>query len=61
MRTEILKEGTKVETFRTDNESFVDVKLEDGRIGRFQMTFEYPMTIDGMDVEEIFDGIMYAG
>lgn len=59
--TEILKEGTKVETFRTDNESFVDVKLEDGRIGRFQMTFEYPMTIDGMDVEKIFDGIMYAG
>ncbi|MCR5651360.1 MAG: DUF3298 and DUF4163 domain-containing protein [Lachnospiraceae bacterium] len=57
-----LEKGTVLYYFRTDNETFMDMKTEDGRIVRFYpKTGEWPQTIDGTDIEELFDGVMFAG
>ena len=57
-----LTKGTVLYYFRTDDETFMDMKMEDGRIVRFfPKTGDWPQTIDGTDIEEIFDGVMFAG
>ena len=54
--------GTKLTPFRTDNESIVDLRTEDGRIARVEVAGgSYPQTIDGKDISEIFDGVRFAG
>lgn len=54
--------GTKMQLLRTDNDSVFDLKLEDGRIARVEVSAEsYPHTINGENIEDIFDGIMFAG
>ena len=48
--------------FRTDNESIVDLRTDDGRIARVEVAGgSYPQTIDGKDISEIFDGVRFAG
>ena len=54
--------GTALTTLRTDNDSFVDLGLDDGRIARVEVSAaSYPHTIGGTDIEELFDGIIFAG
>ena len=55
--------GTQLKMVRTDGESIVDLELQDGgRIARVEVNKEsWPQTIDGIDIEEIFDGIMFVG
>ena len=54
--------GTKLTIFRTDNVSIVDLREDDGSLIRVEVTGgEFPHIIDGTDVEDLFDGIMYAG
>jgi hypothetical protein len=55
--------GTQLRMLRTDAESIVDLELVDnGRIARVEVNKEsWPQTIDGIDIEEIFDGIMFVG
>ncbi|MBO4373838.1 MAG: DUF4163 domain-containing protein [Lachnospiraceae bacterium] len=61
-KKETLEKGTVLYYLRTDNETFVDMKTEDGRVVRFHPeTKEYPQTVDGTDIEELFDGVMFAG
>lgn len=57
-----LKAGDHVYAYRTDGETFVDAKLADGRIVRFNLTTkEWPYLIDGIDIEEIFEDVIFAG
>ena len=57
-----LKTGNKVTYYRTDGESWADLKLPDGSIGRVKPVYQDGYrTIDGVDIEKIFDGIMFGG
>ncbi len=59
---ETIPEGETYELLRTDGETFVDVLLGDGRIARIFYTVEYHQYyVDGVPVEELFEGIQYAG
>lgn len=54
-----LKKGDTVQYYRTDGESWADVKTADGSIARVCLTFEEnwpPVSIDGVPVPEIFEG-----
>ena len=47
---------------RTDNSLWTDAFTEDGHLVRITLdSKEWPRTIGGTDIEEIFDGMMYAG
>ena len=48
--------------YRSDNETYVDLKLDDGSIVRIEIDdSDYPHTVNGIDIEEAFEGIMFAG
>lgn len=48
--------------YRSDNENYVDLKLDDGSIVRIEIDdSDYPHTVNGIDIEEAFEGIMFAG
>ena len=54
--------GTEYSIYLTDDEKYVDMKLSDGTIVRVNVeTGSWPHTINGEDLEELFDGIMFAG
>ena len=46
----------------TDNETYVELRDEDGDCywvsGQFE---EWPLTVGGIPMDDLFDGIMYAG
>lgn len=59
---ETLAVGTKLYFLRTDNETYAEFCLEDGRECRVEAdTTKWPRTINGIPEEECFDGISYAG
>ena len=54
--------GTKVKPYFTDNETYVEIADPDGNCYWIRGNFtEYPMTIGGVEIQEIFDGMMFAG
>ena len=54
--------GTSMTRIRTDAESTVDLMTQDGRVLRVTLSgSQFPQTIDGKEVEDLFDGIMFAG
>lgn len=54
--------STKLRFIRTDGTSFVDMLSEDGMLWRVSYdASSWPVLIDGIDAEECFDGIRYAG
>lgn len=54
--------GVRCYPYRTDERSFVDVESEDGRRFRLQYDAEvWPHTIQGIDEDSYFDGLVYAG
>ena len=54
--------GSELTLLRTDDESWTDAVLEDGRIVRLYVTAGvWPRTVDGIDIQELFDGVMFAG
>lgn len=58
----MLQEGLEVTYLRTDNETFADFELVNGTIVRVDVEYgEWPTTINGVDINEIFDGLMFAG
>ena len=58
----VIKAGSKITIIGTDGESYVDLKGEDDVIYRVIIKIdEWPYTINGVGVEELFDGMMYAG
>jgi hypothetical protein len=57
-----VKEGTVVYPYRTDADTYVDCKLEDGSLIRFTITFEdWSVWIGDKTVDELFDGLLYWG
>lgn len=57
-----VKKGQKLYFYATDNEQWAEFILDDGRIARITLDKPgWPMTINGVDIEELFDGIMFAG
>lgn len=58
----VIKTGDSCIIYRTDGESFVDLQLSDGSLVRiFVEKEEWPITINGMNEDEVFDGMIYAG
>ncbi len=59
---ETLPVKTRITPVKTDNESYVDCSLDDGRMIRLNYSSsKYPAQIDGQDVDDLFEGLMYAG
>lgn len=59
---EQLPAGTRLYFRRTDNRTFVEMELEDGRRCQIRGEFTtWPKTINGISEYDCFDGIMYAG
>jgi len=57
-----ISKGEEVFYYGTDNEKYAYLKLSDGTICRVETDGgEWPITIDGIEIEEIFDGLLFAG
>lgn len=60
--TVIVKKGSVCKYYRTDAASWSDFILEDGSIGRVRNTVDgWPKTVNDMELEEVFEGIIFAG
>lgn len=57
--TVALETGTALRLIRTDDESFADLQLKDGRIVRAYVSED--RTVEGTDIFELFDGIVFSG
>jgi len=57
--------GTHFYPYETDSTSYTDYKLLDGRTVRIPMTHDdemgYGYTIQGLPIDEVFEGILFAG
>lgn len=53
--------GTTYRFIATDGSSFVDVEMSDGQRGRFYVTPGWPTMVNGIDAEELFEMLYYAG
>lgn len=63
-KEKVMPSGTNFRIIRTDDETYVDTVLEDGRECRIYAEFdknEYQLYIDGMPENDVFEEIMYAG
>ena len=59
--TKDVKNGDTIIYYRTDDEGFADMKTNDGTIIRLNIDdSEWPYTIDGEDIQSLFDGIVFA-
>ena len=59
---ETLPAGTHIKPVRTDMSTYVDARLDDGRLVRFRYSKEeYPYEIGGENVDDLFEGLQYAG
>lgn len=57
-----LPEGTACKLFRTDGQSLYDIQTKDGRSFRLWVYYGYNgQEIDGYPIEDLFDGIIFAG
>ncbi len=62
MKTETIPEGTEVWGVRTDKETYIDMRIPDGREVRFDIDVSgWPRKVNGLPEEECFENIMYAG
>ena len=53
--------GTECTLWRTNGVDTVDIKLEDGSAYRFHIDMEGPITVNGVKLEEAFEGYQFAG
>lgn len=61
-KTETIPEGSAFYFLRTNNETYVDMRLEDGRECRILISYhDWQPLVNGLPEFECFDGIMYAG
>lgn len=56
----VLPVGTDIKYIRTDNESWADFRLDDGREVRAKIVLD-EFTINGIDIMDALDGVMFAG
>ena len=61
----VVPKGSKLTFLRTDGKSWVDFQVKNDTaeypVRVYYDDSEWPVTVDGTDAEEIFDGMMYAG
>lgn len=58
----MIPRGTKLTFVRTDQVRSVDLAAPDGTLYRVSLDTEsYPQTIRGIEIEELFDGMQFAG
>ena len=58
----VVKAGDELTYYRTDASLFADFILSDGRILRAELEWdEGTCSIDGTSVDELFDGVVFAG
>ena len=61
-KDEKLPKGTVLKPKRTNGSAWVDAETKDGRYARIYIdNSDWPQTVDGTDIEELFDGIVFAG
>lgn len=61
-KTEEMPAGTVFYFQRTDNQTFVEMELEDGRSCRIDVDKSgWAQTVNGIDIYECFEGIVFAG
>ena len=61
-KVETVPAGTEFSFLRTDNESYVDLKMEDGRECRIEFEeIDYTSCSNGVPEWECFENLMYAG
>ncbi len=64
-KQEMLPEGTALKLKKTDDSTYVEAEKKDGQICQIRIDQAeedvYPRTIDGISVEDCFDGMQYAG
>ncbi|MDO4268522.1 MAG: hypothetical protein Q4C73_08605 [Eubacteriales bacterium] len=55
--------GARLTIILTDNENFADMTDETGQVYRFRVdgSGQWPRTINGIDIMEYFDGLIFAG
>ena len=53
--------GTKFTFYQTNGTDTVDLMTEDETLLRFNVSGEWPQTVNGVKLEEAFDGILFAG
>ena len=54
--------GTEFAFLRTDGSTYADLKAGDGQECRVTVDMtDWPQTVNGTDVEELFDGVVFAG
>lgn len=53
--------GTTFKLIRTDGESYVDAQIEDGKMVRLEVTGDYPQYINGVEINELFKDLVFAG
>ena len=53
--------GEEVRPYKTNNKDVVYLLDKDNNILKINVTNEWPYQVDGVDIDTIFDGIMYAG
>lgn len=57
-----IRAGEAVRYVGTDNDTFADLRKENGETVRVAVNRSgWPHTIDGIDIEELFDGLLFAG
>ena len=56
--------GTRLDFAYTDCKTYVDLRLSDGRLCRVEVThgeYNWPLYVQGINAEDCFDGMMFAG
>ena len=60
--SKVIPKGSTVLIAGTDDDTYVDLRLEDGSYVRVYVdNDDWPQNIDGVDIQELFDGILFAG
>ena len=57
----VLPKGSKCSLYRTNGKDTVDVRTVDGVVYRFIVTEEWPQKVNGLRLDQAFDGTMFAG
>ena len=57
----VLPKGSKCNLYRTNGKDTVDVRTVDGVVYRFIVTEEWPQKVNGLRLDQAFDGTMFAG
>jgi hypothetical protein len=58
---DVFPAGTEFRFLRTDNTSYVQMEASDGRIVRFDVTYEWPQMINGKEAMSCFEELWYSG